>query len=116
MKKLTLVILIVILIGAGAAYQAFLSNPGEEFTTVKAEKTDITEQVSVTGSLVPLKRISLQPKVKGQAEKITVEISDEVEQGESLITLEQDQVKTRVHKSKSNVESAKQEIDLLETK
>src|SRR6056297_3205887 len=108
MKKLTLVILIVILIGAGAAYQFFLSNPGEEFTTVKAEKTDITEQVSVTGSLVPLKRIELQPKVKGQVEKVTVEISDEIKKGDTLLKLERDQTQIQVQKNQSNVKSVKQ--------
>ncbi|MEF8847209.1 MAG: efflux RND transporter periplasmic adaptor subunit [Candidatus Paceibacterota bacterium] len=116
MRKITLVILIIILIGAGIGYQFFLGNSEEDLTTVKAKRDNITERVSVTGSLVPLKRIKLQPKVKGQVEEVSVEISDEVEKEESLITLEQDQVKTEVRKSKTNVESVNQEISLLETK
>jgi len=114
-KKIIVAILIIVLIGAGAAY-AFLGGGEEQLSTVKAEKGNITEQVSVTGSLVPLKRIKLEPKTKGQVQNVLVDISDKVEKGDLLLKLDQTQAQIQVQKSKSNLESTKEEINLLETK
>lgn len=94
----------------------FLKDSGEGFSTTKAEESKITEKVSVTGSLVPLDRIKLEPQSKGQVEQVTVDVSNEVEKGDLLVKLDQEQAKIQVEKSKSNVTSIEQEIDLLNVK
>lgn len=115
MKKTIITILILALIGAGAVY-AFVAKNEKEFSTTEVQKGSITEKVSVTGNLVSLKRIKIKPKVKGQVEKVAVEVSDQVKKGDLLIRLDQERARTQVQKSEANIESTKQEIDLLETK
>lgn len=116
MRKTIITISILVLIGAGVGYQFFFKDSENNFSVAKAEKGDITEQVSVTGSLVPLKRIKLEAQTEGQVEKVTVEVSDEVERGDLLIKLDQKQAEIQVEKSRNNINSIEQEIDLLNTK
>lgn len=116
MRKLIIAILIIILIGAGVGYQFFFREQEKQFSVIEAETGDLTEQVSVTGSLVPFRRIKIEPKLRGEVEQVLVEVSDPVERDDLLIKLDQDQARIQVQKSRANLNSINQEISLLETK
>ena len=117
MKKLTIaIIIIVILVGVGISYQAFFKKEEAKFSVAIAEISDITEKVSVTGSLVPLQRIDLEPKIQQEVKEVLVEVSDKVEEGKLLIQLDRKDALIQVDKSRASLNSVSQEMNLLETK
>ncbi len=117
MKKLTIVIIIIaILIGAGISYQAFFKKGEVKFSVAVAEISDITEKVSVTGSLVPLQRINLGPKIQQEVKEILVEVSDKVKKGELLVQLNEKDALIQIDKNKASLNSVNQEINLLKVK
>ena len=114
MKKLTIgIIAIIILIGAGVSYQAFSQKAEPKFSVAEAKTSDITEKVSVTGSLVPLERINLEPKTQQEVQRVLVKVSDRVEKGELLIQLNQQDALLQIDKSKASLNSVNQTINLL---
>ena len=117
MKKLAIIIIIIVaLIGAGVGYQTFFKKEEVKFSVAIAEISDITEKVSVTGSLVPLQRIDLEPKTQQEVKEILVEVSDKIKEGELLIQLDKKDALIQIDKSKASLNSVNQEINLLETK
>ncbi len=117
MKKLTIAIIaIVILIGAGASAQVFFKKEKPKFSVAEAQINDITEKVSVTGSLVPLQRIDLEPKTQQEVKQILAKVSDKIQQGMLLIQLDQRDALIQVDQSNANLDSVQQNIDLLGVK
>jgi len=116
MRKSIIITLIGILIIAGVSYQFFFRKTEPDFSVAEAKKTNITEEVSVTGSLVPLKRADIETEVQGKVEEVAVEISDKIEEGDLLIKLNQNNAKIQLKKSRANLNSTKEQISLLETK
>jgi len=115
-KSIIVTIIIIALIGAGVSYQFLFREKEANFSVGEAEISNITEKVSVTGSLVPLQRIELEPKTKEEVKEVLVEVSDKVEEDQLLIQLDQEGALIQLEKSRSNLNSTRQEIELLNTK
>jgi len=114
MKKLIIgIIAAVILIGAGLGYRAFSQKAEPKFSVAEAKTSDITEKVSVTGSLVPLERINLEPKTQQEVQRVLVKVSDRARKGELLIQLDEKSALLRIDKSQAGLNSVYQGINLL---
>jgi len=57
----------------------------DQFTEVI--RKNITQKVSITGQVIPLKNVDLQFQIQGRVNKIEVDAGDRVEKGDSLISL-----------------------------
>lgn len=89
------------------------------------KKTSIRQVGSFTGSLYPISKFILAPKIAGRLEKILVNIGDKVEGGQlvavldddeyrqqvSLVTAELDISRANLQEQKSTIENAKREYE-----
>lgn len=104
----------VLLVGV-AAYQYFYKNDKNSLSYEKVGLSDIEERVSATGSLVPLKRIDIEPKVQEVVDSVLVEVSDKVKKDDVLIRLNKKSYSIAVSEALANLNSTKKEVSLLET-
>lgn len=116
MKKIIVIVSVIVI--AGGAFWGYKAFRGEEggFSSVTVTKQDIVQKVSATGSLVPLKRIKLQPQSAGEVSSVLVEIADGVKEGEALIKLDAQEVEILVQKALADLETAKSDVALAEAK
>jgi len=116
MKKTIIVVLIIgILASIGLGYKFFFSNNDSKFSVVEAKLDNLTEKVSVTGSVVPYQRVKIEPKVNEEVEQVGVQVSDQVQKGDLLIQLDSEDTRIQVRKAQSSVQSVEKEIELLKT-
>ena len=116
MKKIILTVLVIgVLTSIGLGYNYFFRGDNSNFSVVEAKVENLTEKVSVTGTLVPFKRVRIEPKVNEEAKEILVQVSDKVEEGDLLIQLDDQDARIQVNKAQSNVNRVEEEIGLLDT-
>ncbi|MBP7497297.1 MAG: efflux RND transporter periplasmic adaptor subunit [Bacteroidales bacterium] len=68
------------------------SSKAEIVKTLKIKKETINQSVDYTSSLMPFEEIHLAPSSPGRIEKINVEISDNVKQGQILVQMDRTQL------------------------
>ncbi len=86
-KKLTLTLVLAFIIGGG--YMVFSNGDGEDsFEFAEVEYVDITQEVSVTGTIEADPQISLRFQRAGQVESIPVDVGDFVAKGTTLASLD----------------------------
>ena len=68
----------------------FKKEEPEQFTEVI--RKNITQKVSVTGQVIPLKDVDLQFQIQGKVNKIEVNAGDRVEKGDTLINLDDNEL------------------------
>jgi len=66
-----------------------------------ATKKDITQKVSVTGQVFPLKNIDLQFQIQGKVEKVNIDAGEKVKRGDNLIKLNDDELSLDVSLKKA---------------
>jgi HlyD family secretion protein len=94
MGKLLKMLLVVIMIGgAGGAIYGFVGNRGSEdqgFTFVEAELGDITEKALAVGQIEPRERFQVKSKISGIVARCYVEVGDTVRAGDPLFEIAPD--------------------------
>lgn len=91
MKKRTLIILVLILVGGCLAMYLALRKPTLKYTDFEMEKVrrgDVVYKISATGNLKPLSTTDVGTQVSGIIEKVLVDYNDEVESGQLLAQLD----------------------------
>ena len=73
-----------------AFFGFFKKEDPEQFTEVI--RKNITQKVSVTGQVIPLKDVDLQFQIQGKVHKIEVNAGDRVEKGDALINLDDNEL------------------------
>lgn len=86
--------------------------PSYEFTTVL--KTNIKQEVSATGKVVPVKSVSLSFDVAGNVAQVYKEVSDKVRPGDALVVLDNTDVQAELRQKKALLDAANLSLgDLL---
>jgi len=114
-KTIAIISIILIVIVGWISYRVIWGGGQDNFSTAVVERGDIVEKVSSTGSLVPVKRISLTPEKQAKVKNVLVGVGDQVQENETLIELEDSQEIIAVNKARADLNTALNQVDLLET-
>ncbi len=114
MKIIKFLIIIVILIGAASAlYFGFLKKGKKDYSLIRVERSNISQEVSETGAVKMGEKIDLSFKNSGRIDKIFVQVGDKVKNGQSLAKLDTDQLFFQFVEAQAAFEIAKAEFDKL---
>jgi RND family efflux transporter MFP subunit len=112
-KKVIIISSIVFIFLVLILFQVF-NKQEPEISLAEVVKEDITEKISVTGSLIPLKRIDLEVDRQGKIEEVVVEVGDVVEAETPLIYLDNEEESINLQKAQANLTKAQYQINLSE--
>ncbi len=111
-KKALIVVLVVLLIGSGAAAKYFLGHKEVHYVTFTARRGDLTQKVSVTGNVVSNVVTNLRFQIGGKIAKINVDVGDQVKKGEVLAELAGTDEKIQVAKARAALQTAEANLAL----
>ncbi|MEQ8509851.1 MAG: efflux RND transporter periplasmic adaptor subunit [Rhodospirillaceae bacterium] len=90
----------------------FNSGPAEvTFRTAPVERGDLTVRVTATGTIQPLNQVDVGAEISGLIEAVNVDFNDRVSLGQSLATMDKDQLSARVRQSEAQLISAKAKVE-----
>ncbi len=112
MKKKVIIILIVIIIGF-AGYKYFSREKEVLYDFVLAQRGDVIQEVSVTGTVAPAKKIDLQFQAQGEIKEIKVKVGDKVKNGDELVKLDNAELNSQLLERQASLELAQAKIDQL---
>ncbi len=105
-KKKFLISLIVLLIVAVILLVRFFQTKEPSYNFVVAQKGDLVQQVSVIGRVEPAKSVDLAFEKSGRVAKVEVRIGDQVNSGQTLITLDSEDLAAQLAQYQAAWESA----------
>ncbi len=109
--KKSIILLIVLLIGGFFSRNLFVKKK-PEYITEKVKKGDLTQTVSVVGSVVSDIITDLHFEVNGTIAKINFQVGDYVQKGDILAELSADDEKIQVQKAKAALLAAQSNLNL----
>ena len=115
-KKWIIIPGVIIAIGAGL-YFTFRGSDKlsrQQFEYVKAERGNITETVTATGTLQPINIVSVGTQVSGIIEKVMVDYNDEVEAGQILAELDKLLLTETMHETQAALDLAESKLKVAE--
>lgn len=120
-KKLWLYLIggIVIIAGAYYGYTYFKKDTqplAAVQATTKVIKGDIEVRISGTGSIQASNKESITASVQGTVDKVLVKVGDQVKKGDTLVTLEAEDVSDKISSEKLNLEKKLIELEQLQLK
>jgi len=86
-KIIVIASIIIIIIGGYFAIRGIL-NRGTTYSTVAVERSNVEENVSVTGTVISAKKIDLEFEKAGKIRSINVRVNDKVSVGQTLVRLD----------------------------
>ena len=114
MKRTRFIVIAVALCLAGLAGVAFwrFGNGGQEspYMTTPAQKGDITQMVTATGSLSAVITVQVGSQISGTIEKLNADFNSKVKAGQVVAQLNQDKFKAAVDQSKANLLAAEANV------
>lgn len=111
-KPIILIIIVLVLILLGS-YKFFFAKKENNYNIALVEKGNIKREVSATGRVKKGEELNLGFKQSGRADKIYVEVGQEVEKGKELIKLDTNQLLIQLSQAKASLDLAKAEYDKL---
>lgn len=105
-RKSAIIAAVTVLVVGGITFAA-TRKPKISYETELVDRGTVVQEVSVTGSIVPSKKISLQPEVGGKVARILVVEGAEVKAGDLLIEIESRDILARIASQRAAVDSAK---------
>jgi HlyD family secretion protein len=85
------------------------------YVTVPAKLGDLRETVTATGTFKGLDSVDVGAQVSGRVTKVTVDINDQVTQGQVLAEIDPSQLKSRVDQSRAQVQASGASIRVAQT-
>lgn len=116
MKKKT--IIIVVLTAVTALILFIASRPTKKtetnFETAEVKKGSITNTITATGTIEPIKQVEVGTQVSGIISKIYVDYNSEVKKGQVIAELEKTLLESELASQKANLASARNEFQYQE--
>ena len=81
------------------------------FQTAPAIRGDLTVTVTATGTIQPLNQVDVGAEISGLIEAVHVDFNDQVRLGQSLASLDKDQLSARVRQSSAQLVSAEAKVE-----
>jgi HlyD family secretion protein len=108
-KKIAFIIIAIAVVAGVAGYLA-LRGPQTVYETDVVSRGSVVETISVTGSIAPGSKISLQPEASGRVAKILVAEGDHVQAGDALIKIDSRDIETRISSQRAVLASAQAQL------
>lgn len=105
-KKKYYVLITLILIGVSWIIFAMTRTKEPVITTVKAARTDLVQEVSVTGSVEPAESVNLSFEISGKVSEIFAKVGDRVTVGQKLISLNSSELQAQLRQAQAGAASA----------
>lgn len=103
--------LLIVIAIAFMAFRPGASTPDFNFRTAPAERGDLTVKVTATGTIQPLNQVDVGAEISGLIEEVHVDFNDLVSQGQSLASMDKDQLSARVRQSRAQLASANAKVE-----
>ena len=85
-----------------------------DYVPVSIEKIklrDISESTTFSGKIVPNSEVILVPKMPGKVDSLSVEVGDTVSSGQTIFTLDDSDIQSRINQAKQALSSAQSALD-----
>ena len=96
------------------AFRLGTSAPEASFRTALATRGDLTVKITATGTTQPLNQVEVGAQISGLIEAVNVDANDRVTYGQSLASMEKDQLSARVRQSQAQLTSARAKVEEAE--
>lgn len=116
MKKILIIAIIVIVIGAIIFANLSSKDKAIAVQTEKAFVDDITQTVTGNGKIYPVTEVNISAKVAGEILEITADEGDSVKAGQLLVRLDSKQYVAMRDRQKSNILGARADVKLQKSK
>jgi HlyD family secretion protein len=106
-------VVLVVLIGCGFGIAAAL-RPNHQIDASKlatVERGDLARSVVATGKIEPLAKVDVKSKASGIVEKIFADYGDHVKQGQVLVELDKEQLRSHVAEARANLQAAEAAVE-----
>lgn len=117
-SKILVIIALIILVGGGfLGYKTWhKTDDSQRYRTQAVTRGDIQQSVTATGTLNPVRVVSVGTQVSGIVKKLYVDFNDEVKQGQILLELDPDLTEAKLAQSQASLNSAKAKLNLAQSK
>ncbi|OEU80922.1 MAG: hypothetical protein BA865_02835, partial [Desulfobacterales bacterium S5133MH4] len=92
-----------------------VSQPETQVTVTSANKGDIAEILSLTGTLIPFQEVRVTSKIPGKVQRVLVDVGSRVKPGDTLIQLEQRELALAVDQAEAGLANAKANLEICKT-
>ena len=113
MKKFLIFFLIIVI---GVAVGVFFLRSGDEesaYDTVEAERTELIQGVSVTGSVRPADEVQLAFEKSGKVSSVLTRVGSKVRTGDVLVRLDSDELEAQLAGADATYQKQQAELDEL---
>lgn len=114
MKKIILILVVVLIIGALVVANLKSGNGAVEVQTEKVFRGNITQTVTGNGKIYPVTEVNISARVAGEIVEINAEEGDSVKAGQVLVRLDSKQYQASRDRAKSQIDGAKADVTLAE--
>lgn len=119
MKKIFIVLTALVLIMGGLfwGYKTWHTpETSQNYRTQALSKGDVSQSVTATGTLNPVRVVSVGTQVSGIVKKLYVDFNDHVQQGQLLLELDPDLLSAKLAQSQASLASAQAKVHLAQQK
>ncbi len=88
----------------------------QRYRTQTVSRGDVAQTVSATGTLNPVRVVSVGTQVSGTVKNLYVDFNDQVKQGQILLELDTDLTQAKLAQSQASLNSANAKLTLAQTK
>jgi HlyD family secretion protein len=114
-KYITILVLIIITAGGFWGYKTWhTSDDVQRYRTQILAQGDIQQSVTATGTLNPVRVVSVGTQVSGIVKKLYVDFNDKVKEGQILLELDPDLLQAKIQQSQASLNSAKAKLNLAQ--
>jgi HlyD family secretion protein len=105
-KKIVIAVILIAILGAGAAYLFKNKGNGVQFRTEKAALGDIRELVTATGTMNAVVTVLVGTQVSGTIRELHVDFNSPVKKGQLLARIDPSMQEAKVEQARANLQSA----------
>src|SRR3990167_1748291 len=114
MNKIKYIIVFIIIIGAWVAwYYCWGREKPLDYETVSAKLGNISQEINVTGKIIPLDKVELAFEKGGRIVKINADVGDTVSRGWILAELDNSELLAEISQKKSQVKAEEARLEEL---
>ncbi len=110
-RKKSYILLVLVIIAV--AWFSFGGKPKSGPATIKIERGDIVQEVSVTGKVTPNQDIDLSFERGGRVRNTYVKVGDRVGAGQALVTLDTSELQAQLSQAEASVDAQVAKLDEL---
>lgn len=112
-KPSVIVFVAVLIVVLFVGYRYFFGEKESSYEIAQAKRSDISQEVSLTGRVKPSEEVSLAFEKSGRIGSVNVKIGDKVIAWETLLTLDDSEIAAQLAQAEANAESAESKLEEL---